>query len=194
MNPPPLVSESPNNITIKVGGFHVFKHYHPKKAEDFVLLEELGRRQMISPMAGKAFQEKCKHLQFDELAAKNIIVTTGLAFLAQILCNTATETNKYVNYFAVGTDNTAAAAGDTTLGTENTRKAVSSALDSSNVANISTFFGASEANATWEEWGHFIDASATTDSGTMLSHHIQQQVKASPNTITVDSTYTFSDA
>ena len=194
MTPQPLVSETPNNITIKVGGFHVFKHYHPETEEDFLLLEELGRQQLISPDAGRKFQEECKHLQFDEVAAKNIIVTTGLAFLAKILCNTATETNKYVNYFAVGTDNTAAGASDTTLGTENTRKAVSSALDSSNVANISTFFGASEANATWEEWGHFIDGTATADSGTMLSHHIQQQVKASPNTITVDSTYTFSDA
>ena len=77
---------------------------------------------------------------------------------------------------------------------ETFRKAVSSAVASSAVAYISTFLGASEANSTWQEFGHFINGTGSANSGTLLSHVIQTVVKASPNTKTVDNTYTFSDA
>jgi hypothetical protein len=178
--------------SLSLCGIHTFRTYTPRTLEHQRLLDELEK--YYEEGLGHIFRPKVEHLITSIEVKKNIVVDSGLNFLAAILCNTASESSKYVTHFAIGTDNTAATAGDTALGTETFRKAISSALDDANVANISTFLGASEANFTWQEWGHFIDGTATTDSGTMLSHHIASQVKAAPNTVTVDSTYTFSDA
>lgn len=177
---------------VGLAGFHIFRHYHPVTSHDEWLLSELGK--WSEDGKGHIWAPKCAKLLVDVIKSKNLTVTSGRAFIAQILCNTATESNKYVTHFAIGTDNTAATEGDTTLGSEQFRKAVSSALDSSAVANISTFLGASEANFAWKEWGHFINGTSTADSGTLLSHHIESQTKSAPNTVTIDSTYTISDA
>lgn len=189
---PPLILTSETKNTIGLRGMHKFTNFHPVTAHDEWLLKELGK--YYDEGKQHLWLPRCQHLINDVQAYKNITVTIGRKFLAQILCNTQTQTNKYVTHFAVGSNNTAAAVGDIQLGTETFRKAVSSAVESSNVANISTFLGASEANSTWQEWGHFIDGTGSANSGTMLSHHIQTVVKASPDTKTVDSTYTFSDA
>jgi hypothetical protein len=177
-------------ITVK--GVHIFRHFAPKTRADERLIDELQKWYEIGK--GHLWLPKVQHLLVQRHVCHNIVVDSGLNFLAKILCNTAEESSKYVTHFAIGDDNTAATAGDTALGNEVFRKAVSSRLDDDSVANISTFIGASEANVTWEEWGHFIDGTSDADSGTMLSHHIQQQSKSAPNTVTVDSTFTFADA
>lgn len=179
--------------SLSLGGLHTFRMFHPVTHQDEKLLEELGK--WYEEGKGGFWLPKCLHLMIQQVTKKNLTTTVGRAYIAKLLCNTAVGTNKYVNYFAIGTDTTPAAVGDTTLGTETFRKAVTSALDSSNTANIATFIGASEANFNWEEWGHFIDGTASADSGTMLSHLIDSSInKAAPNTVTVDSVYTIADA
>lgn len=173
-------------------GIHTFRIFSPKSADDRRRLDDLGK--YYEEGRGGFYLPKVEKLLAKKLVRKNLIVDTGLYFLAQILCNTATETNKYVTHFAIGDDNTAAAAGNTTLGNETFRKTVASRLDDDNVANIAVFIGATEANFTWKEWGHFIGATDTANSGTMLSHYIDDVIKAAPDTVTVDSTFTFANA
>lgn len=179
-----------NSVALK--GTHVLTDYRPRSIQDQRLLDEFEKY----TIDGKAhiFRPKVAHLIVGQRVLHNLTTTVGREFLAQILCNTFAGTNAYVTHFAIGDDNTAANVADTTLGNEMFRKAVSSALDSNNIANISTFIGASEANFTWEEWGHFIDGTASADTGVMLSHLIQTVAKSAPDTKTVDSTYTLSDA
>ena len=173
-------------------GIHTFRVYRPLTRQDESLLDELEK--YYSEGRGKEFIEKCGHMLTKIITRKNLTTTAGREWLAQVMCNTQSTTNNYLNYFAIGDDATAATAGDTALGNEIFRKEVSSSADDSNTANISTFIAANEANDDWEEWGHFVDGTASTDSGTLFSHYIDSTIsKSSPDTVTVDSVYTLSD-
>ena len=178
--------------SLKVKGIHILTDYRPRSIQDQKLLDEFEKYMKDGKAA--IFRPKVEHLIVGKQKLYNLTTTVGREFLAQILCNTFAGTNPYVTHFGIGSDNTAANVADTVLGTEVFRKEISSALDSNNIANISTFIGADEANFTWEEWGHFIDGTASADSGVMLSHLIQNVAKSAPDTKTVDSTYTFADA
>lgn len=178
--------------TVGLSGFHTFRVFRPQNAQDERLLAELEK--WYSDGKGHRFIEKCTHMLTQKLLRKNLTTVDGREFLCKILCNTSSETNKYITHFAIGDDATSATVNDTTLGNEQFRKAVSSAAESSNTANISTFIAASEANFAWEEWGHFVDGTGSADSGVMFSHHIDSTInKSSPDTVTVDSVYTLSD-
>ncbi len=172
-------------------GLHTFTDYLPRCLQDQKLLDELEKWMSIGK--GHIWKPKVEHLITDQVTYKNLTTTLGRGFLMQILCNTATGTNKYVTHFGIGTSNTAANVADTQLGAETFRKSISSALDSTNTANISVFVGASEANFTWQEYGYFIDGTATANSGTILSHFIQSVAKSAPATKTVDSVFTLAD-
>lgn len=179
--------------TLGLAGFHTFTKFTPATLADQRLLDELEK--YYADGRGAEFIEKCLHMIKQKFTRKNLTTTAGREWLCKVICNTSTQTNDYVTHFAIGTDTTPAAEGDTTLGSESFRKSVSSAAESSNTANISTFIGASEANFAWEEWGHFVDGTATTDSGVLFSHYIDSTInKSSPDTVTVDSVFTLSDA
>lgn len=175
-------------------GMHTLRLFNPQTSQDQRLLDELEK--YYGEGRGGEFLEKCRHMLEKIIVRHNLTVTSGRNWLAKVMTNQdGGFTNNYLNYFAIGDDATPAAEGDTALGNELFRKAVSSSIDSTNTANISTFVGASEANFDWEEWGHFVDGTAVTDSGTMFSHHIDSSIsKSSPNTVTVDSVYTLDDA
>lgn len=104
----------------------------------------------------------------------NIVPNVGLNAIADQLANQETETLS-ATYVAVGTDSTTPAAGDTTLGAENTRVLVSSNSTTNNVATIQGYFNASQANTTLKEMGLFGDGSSTAatgsaDTGILFSH------------------------
>jgi hypothetical protein len=123
---------------------------------------------------------------------KNIIVTVGLSMIAERLAGGSNNCD--ITYTAVGTDATAPALGDTTLGTELDRKAVTTISNSGTQVLISTFFGASEAIGTLTELGYFGEAaSATPDSGTMFNHAVISEVKTASETLTIQSTFTMSN-
>lgn len=133
----------------------------------------------------------------DKQVKKNLVPTVGLAAIAAQFGNTAITTDIGDNlYVALGDDNTAPNAADTTLGNEVTRKAVSDRNSTSATANISTFFATGEATGTHLEVGLFGDgdtttASATPDSGILYSHTNINVTITAAQTLTVSYNLTF---
>ena len=125
---------------------------------------------------------------------RNIIVTAGKVAIARRLGGIALLANEgQITYGAVGTDNTAPTVGDTTLGTELARKAVSSSSYSSNVITINTFFTTAEANGAIEEIGMFGEAAAAAaDSGTMFNHALESITKDVTKTLLLEVQITVS--
>ncbi len=120
---------------------------------------------------------------------KNLVVTVGRANIAQrIASDNANSLN--VNFGALGTDPTGLNNANIKLGVEIFRKAISSFANSSNQAFLSFFYGAGEGTATIKEFGTFIDATITPDSGVLLSRVIINVIKTATDTLTVDVTYT----
>ena len=73
----------------------------------------------------------------EEQEFKNLVVTTGKNFIASRMKDT---TDAAMSHMAIGTGTTAAAAGDTTLGTEAGRVALTSTTVTTNsVAYVATF-------------------------------------------------------
>ena len=93
---------------------------------------------------------------------KNLVVTVGKDWIASRMVGTAANT---MGYMAVGTDATAPAAGNTTLGAEVARVAVTSQTASTNTVTYVATFGAGTGTGALTEAGLF---NANT-SGTMLS-------------------------
>lgn len=127
-----------------------------------------------------------------EYKKTNLITTVGRSTIAQRLANDTTYTG-IINYGALGTDNTAVANGDTTLGVEVFRKVVASASDTNNIAFIDFFYSKSDTNGTYEEFGTFIDGTGTVDTGQMFTHALTGGwVKTASESMTVAVTYTIS--
>lgn len=99
----------------------------------------------------------------------NIIVTSGRTVLARLLSGDATYTGE-INYGALGSNSTAPANGDTTLGTEVYRKLAASQAYDANIAYVDFFYEAGDTNGTYEEFGNFIDGGAGADTGQLFSH------------------------
>ena len=93
---------------------------------------------------------------------KNLVVTVGKDWIASRMVGTAANT---MGYMAVGTDSTAPAAGNTTLGAEVARVAVTSQTASTNTVTYVATFGAGVGTGALTEAGLF---NANT-AGTMLS-------------------------
>lgn len=99
-----------------------------------------------------------------------------------------------ITYGAVGTGGAVSpAVGNTTLDTEDTRKAVAAATASSNSVSLSVFYSTAEANGTLTEFAWFGQgATAAADSGVMINHVIITETKTSSETMTVEGTFTIS--
>lgn len=128
-----------------------------------------------------------------QVYVENITTTVGRAVLAQKLSGDNTYTGN-VNYTALGDDATAPVIGDTTLGNETYRKALSSGTSSNNIAYIETFFTASEVTGTFEEYGMFIDGTGSADTGQLFNRFTTTTVKSGTETLNVQSIVTFNDA
>jgi len=102
-----------------------------------------------------------KHGQIkDQREIKNLVVTTGKEFIAARMVGTP----DVMSHMALGADNTAAANGDTALGSELGRVALASASYTAAVVTYTASFPAGTATGAVVEAGVFNDAS----SGTML--------------------------
>lgn len=147
---------------------------------------------------GDKFQEMKWELEkkylFNQFQVENITTTVGRTVLAQLLAGTYTGGTGDVNYTAVGDNNTAAAVGQTTLVNETFRKAVSDTNTTSTSTLIETFFATSEAVDTHEEYGNFIDGTATVDTGTMFNRFVATTTKSATESMNVQSTVAFNDA
>jgi len=97
----------------------------------------------------------------DEKKVDNLIVTTGLAYIASRMKDT---TATAMTHMAVGTGSTTAAAADTTLGTELDRNALTSTTVTSNAVAYVCSWAAGDGTGSLTEAGLFNASS----SGTML--------------------------
>jgi ethanolamine utilization microcompartment shell protein EutS len=96
----------------------------------------------------------------DQREIKNLVVTTGKQFIAARMVGTPTE----MSHMALGASNTAAAIGDTALGSELGRVALASDTASGAVVTYTASFPAGTATGAVVEAGVFNASS----SGTML--------------------------
>ena len=103
----------------------------------------------------------------DRRELKNLVVTTGKTFIASRMTGASATV---MGWIGVGTSSTAAAVGDTTLGTELTRVAttVSGGTVSTNTVTYVTTFVAGSGTGALVEAGIFNAASA----GTMLARTV----------------------
>ena len=98
-----------------------------------------------------------------EQEVKNLVVTAGLGFIASRMAGTAANV---MSHMAIGTNNTAAAAGNTTLGTESARVALDSTTPTgAAVAYVATFPAGTPASLTAITEAGIFNASS---AGTML--------------------------
>jgi hypothetical protein len=115
-----------------------------------------------------------RHIKTGEIIVingENLIVSSGKALAGDMLID-AVGYDTGLTYQAIGTDNTPPVVGDTVLGTEVGRKAITSKTRLLNVLTYSTFFTAGESTFAIEEAGVFghSTASAAPDSGVLFSH------------------------
>jgi outer membrane protein assembly factor BamB len=97
----------------------------------------------------------------EEHEFKNLVVTVGKNFVASRMVGTASAV---MSHMAVGSNNTAAAAGDTALGAELGRVALSTSVATTNVVTYTATFPAGTGTGAIVEAGIFNASSA----GTML--------------------------
>ncbi|MFZ9066252.1 MAG: hypothetical protein ACO23R_02650 [bacterium] len=116
----------------------------------------------------------------------NLVVSTGLAFIASRMKDT---TDTAMSHMAIGTGTTAAAAGDTTLGTEAARVALTSTTVTANAIAYVASFGAGTGTGAITEAGLFNAAS----SGTLLCRTVFDVVnKGASDTLQITWTITLS--
>jgi hypothetical protein len=126
----------------------------------------------------------------EERIINNTVVTAGRAWILKQLESTNIVTSLTISHLAVGTDTTAPATGNTALGGESLRKAISS-FDTTNLtANPPSWqaqvsFASNEANTTLAEAGMFNSSAA----GTMIARAtFASFVKATSNTLSISYT------
>ena len=118
----------------------------------------------------------------DERHITNLVVSTGLAHLTSRAID---ATDAVMSHMAVGTDNTAAALGNTALGTELARVSFDSNTDSGAVLTFVATFPAGTGTGALTEAGIFNAAS----SGTMFSRAVFSTVNKAASDI-VEITWT----
>lgn len=121
--------------------------------------------------------------QFDHT---NLVVDTGLNFIVERM---ASADDSVMSHMAIGEDNTAAAAEDTTLGNEAGRVALTSTTVSTNTVTYVATFGAGTGTGAITEAG-ILNASS---SGTLLCRTVFPVVnKQSGDSMTITWTVTVS--
>lgn len=125
-----------------------------------------------------------------EIIQDNTVVTAGRAWVLGQLQSVNHVTSQNISHLAIGSSTVAPATGDTTLGGEVTRAAISSFLTTGLTANPPSWqaqasFATNLANTTLAEMGLFNSSGA----GTMLGHAtFASFVKATSNTFSVSYT------
>jgi hypothetical protein len=125
-----------------------------------------------------------EHGEVVEQRATNLVVTTGKNFTASRMVGTASNV---MSHMAIGAGTTAAAVGDTALGSELGRVALTAATATNNVVTYTATFGTGVGTGAVTEAGIFNASSA----GTMLCRVVFAVVnKGANDTIAITWTVT----
>jgi len=120
----------------------------------------------------------------EEYTVPNIVTTAGKTFIASRMAGTSSAV---MSHMAVGTNNTAAAVGNTTLGTEVYRAALTSTTPSTNTVQYVATFAAGNGTGALTEAGVFNDAT----TGTMLCRTVFSVInKGASDSMTITWTVT----
>jgi hypothetical protein len=120
----------------------------------------------------------------EEYDVPNIVTTAGKTFIASRMAGTSSNV---MSHMAVGTGNTAAAVGDTTLGAESYRAALTSTTPSTNTVQYVATFAAGNGTGALTEAGIFNASS----SGTMLCRTVFSVInKGASDSMTITWTVT----
>ena len=124
----------------------------------------------------------------DEQTVENLVVTTGKNYVASRMAGTSANV---MSHMAIGTGSTAAAAADTTLGTESARVSLTSTTNNNNdVVYVATFPANTPASAAAITEAGLFNASS---GGTMLCRTVFAQVnKQTADALTIPWTVTAS--
>ncbi|MCK5236281.1 MAG: hypothetical protein KAR06_04770 [Deltaproteobacteria bacterium] len=121
----------------------------------------------------------------------NLITTVGLGMIIDFLWGDVADGE--IKYMALGDDNTAPALGDTTLGNETFRKAMTTQAEGSVTSLVSTVYVAPAENTVQiEEIGWFAGAAAGAgaDSGIMVSRILYSRLKTALESLQIERTDT----
>lgn len=122
----------------------------------------------------------------DERQVKNLVVTTGVNYIADRMADAAESA---MSHMAVGTGSTAAAAGDTALGTESARVSLDSTTQTNEDVVYVATFGAGTGTAALTEAGILNAASG----GTMLCRTVFSTInKGASDSLEITWTITIS--
>lgn len=119
---------------------------------------------------------------------KNLLTTAGRNQLLTYISNSGGTTLAFAQYFSVGTfPITSVSPGDSSVQTEIFRAVPNSAVITGTQVDISTFFGASQANGNYTNAGLYgLNATSTLGSGTLMTHTLYSYSKANGTPITND--------
>lgn len=151
-----------------IRGMVTFKNYLLKTAEAFTIDSLLS--------AGNLTEERHKELilrlseicTVREFKHHNMVVMTGRSVFARRLIGDTTYTGT-INYGALGTASTAVVDGNTQLATEVFRKGIASKLRTNDSLNFDFYFSKADTNGTYQEFGMFIDGTATVNTGQLFN-------------------------
>ena len=125
----------------------------------------------------------------------NLLTTVGLNMMRDVLYGDASDAE--IKYMGVGSDDTAPVIGNTTLGTETFRKQITTSTKPANgQVKHSVYIAPDEAVGTIEELGWFAGpaATASADTGIMISRRLYSRVKTNLESILVERTDSVEEA
>jgi len=134
-----------------------------KTSKGMLQLEGHATLTVTDPKTGKVIKRITTH---------NLIVSVGKYYLGDMLIDKDAGHDTGLTYTAIGTDNTAPVIADTTLGSEQNRKQITSRTRNAKEITLSTFFTAAESTYNIKEAGIFGHSTATgsADSGKLFAH------------------------
>jgi len=105
---------------------------------------------------------------FREYTFQNQVHLSGRSIFARLLVDDTTYTGE-INYGALGTSTAVIADSDTTLTTEVARKGIATRSRTDDSVSIDFYYSKGDTNGTYEEFGCFVDGTATADTGQMFN-------------------------
>lgn len=191
-----MKNEVASKMMIK--GIHTVRFYDtslPGYAEleaeiNALIATRAERSQEMQTLRYGQLMSRLQSFKTRERVVHNLITTVGRSVLAQRLANTTTYTG-VINYGALGSSATAVNNSDTQCGTEVFRKVVASSSYTTNTAFIDFFYAKADTNGTYQEFGTFIDGTASANTGQMFTHALTGGwTKSSSESMTVSCQYT----